>query len=132
MNASWDLGWHVMELVLQRLWLIGPTNPNEAHADILSKARHLLEIFGYQIVLHHVKGHQDTPERQSSNVEADLLAKNKLTLYQQGLGEYQIPYGHSACYLGNQRIRKDLSNQITDPHQWSGNMPLLACQETNH
>jgi len=88
------------KLVLQQLQFISPADSNEVHADLLSRSRHILANCGFQFMLHHVNGHQDDQanhvlsQDKALNMEADLLAKTKLNLNQQGLVGYQIPHGH--------------------------------------
>jgi len=89
------------------------TEPSKAHTDLLSATRWLLRHWG-EVELVHVRGHQD--EWQSGpltreallNVEADLLAKEKLQWFQQGPKEYQIPFGQGCCYCGSSRVVKGL------------------------
>jgi len=106
--------------VLQRLRRTTVTDPNEAHADLLSAARHLMKQWGYMIDLQHVKGHQDSkhfgPYKRDAtlNIEADKLAKEKLATYRTGPVRFHIPGSQGVCYAGTHRIEKDFANTIRD------------------
>jgi len=101
------------KLVLSKLQHLSYTEPTKAHADLLSATCWLLWHWG-EVELVHVRGHQD--EQQSGplmreallNVEADLLAKEKLQRFQQGPKEYQIPFGQGCCYCGSSWVVKGL------------------------
>jgi len=94
------------------------TDPNEAHASLLSATRHLLKQWGHQINLQHVKGHQDAknfgPFTRDAmlNIKADKLSKEKLATYRKGPAIFQIPGSQGVCYAGKQRIETDFANTI--------------------
>jgi len=48
------------------------------------------------------------------NIEADLLAKEKLALYTQGPLQFHIPWSQGVCYMNTQRVEKNFNNNIRD------------------
>jgi len=98
--------------VLHWLWHSMATSPTEPHYDLLSGTRMLLNRCGYNVQLVHVLGHQDigTPAVLSwealLNIEADALAKHKLTRYTPGQMQYTVPFSFGGCYLDNHRVVK--------------------------
>jgi len=65
-------------------------DPQEPHADLISATRTLIMISMVKIKLVHVKGHQDNkligPLTRDAmlNIEADHMARTKLTRYTNG------------------------------------------------
>jgi len=102
------------KLVLHQLWNGGRTSPSELHYDLLSGTRHLLSNGGFQVTLAHVKGHQDTgvptvlTQDAMLNIEADTLAKDKLSRYKSGPSAYVIPFSYGACYVSGRRVVKNI------------------------
>jgi len=80
--------------------------PSEPHYDLLSGTWHLLANCGYSILLEHFKGHQDLGAittlscAATLNIEADGLAKDKLSCYIPGPSLCYILYAYGACYTG--------------------------------
>jgi len=66
------------------------TDPQEPHADLISTTRTLIMISAVQVELVHIKGHQDKnilgplTRDATLNIEADQLARTKLTGYTTG------------------------------------------------
>jgi len=90
----------------------------EPHADLLSAARYIMNQSSMQVELHHVRGHQDSTIHRpftcdaSLNIEVDLLAKGKLTLYMQGPRNFHIPWSQGTCYMNTQRVEKNFTTNI--------------------
>jgi len=106
--------------VLQRLQKTNITDPNKPHADLLSSTRQLLKTSNLTVLLHHVKGHQDSrhfgPHTRDAtlNIEADRLAKEKLEDYKPGPKNFHIPWSQGVCYTGQHRTVKDFATTIRD------------------
>ncbi len=100
--------------VLHRLWNKRKTSAAEPHYDLLSGTRHLLLDCGFKVILAHVKGHQDQgiptvlTRDAMLNIEADTLAKDKLTRYAPGPSTYVIPFSYGACYVSGRRVVKNI------------------------
>jgi len=99
--------------VLHWLWNPCMTSPSEPHYDLLSGTCQLLEC-GYSIQLTHIKGHQDNGEitvltcAATLNIEADSLAKDKLSLYVTRPTMYYLPFVYGACYVDRHHIIKNI------------------------
>jgi len=98
--------------VLSRLKRIRMTDPQEPHADLISATRTLIKISAVQVELVHVKGHQDNKilgpftRDVTLNIEADQLARTKLTCYTTGPQRFHIPWSQGVCYTGAKRVEK--------------------------
>jgi len=106
--------------VLSRLKWIRTTDPQEPHADLISATRTLIKISAVQAELVHVKGHQDNTtlgpftRDATLNIEADQLARTKLTSYTTGPQRFHIPWSQGVCYTGAKRVEKHFGNTIRD------------------
>jgi len=91
---------------------IDPTKP---HADLLVTAQGLLSSCGYKVELMLICGHQDNrhPTVLSRdawlNVEADVLAKQKVETPHMGPAYYKLPRNLWGCYIGTQCIVKQFN-----------------------
>jgi len=100
--------------VLHRLWNGQKTSASEPHYDLLSGTRYLLLDSGFQVTLAHVKGHQDTgaptvlTRDAMLNIEANALAKDKLSCYTPGPSVYVLPFLYGACYMSGRRVVKNI------------------------
>jgi len=112
------------KLVLHRLWNRRKTSVSEPHYDLLSGTCNLLSNSGFQVTLAHVKGHQDTgvptvlTQDVMLNIEADTLAKDKLSRYMPSPSVYIIPFSYGACYVGGKRVVKNIQAMLR--HHISG------------
>jgi len=106
MVGQGSCGCVVME---SRLW--GEQQQTEPHADLISAIRKVKEGFKCQLILKHMRRHQDARqamvlERDATlNVEMDLRAKAKL-VDTAGLGSLEIPFEGWTCYIGSRKIIK--------------------------
>jgi len=105
-------------LVVKCLTNQKPIEPTELQVDILTAAWKLISESTYNITLMFVKGHQDTSyptvlTRDAwLNVEADLLAKNKLVKPYAGPVRYRLPGNPWSCYMGQTRVVKQLTAML--------------------
>jgi len=100
---------------LSASWPIDYTKP---HADLLVAAWGLIITCGYQIELVFVQGHQDTGQPTVLtrdtwlNVEADLLAKQKVSISHKGPLFYKLPDNQWSCYTDTQCVVKQFTLTI--------------------
>jgi len=104
--------------VITRLQTSWPIEPAEPHFDLLTVARQLLATSLYTVDLAFVRGHQDTSlptvlTRDAwLNVEADALAKAKVSPEFKGPLAYQLPGNAWGCYIQKQRVVTQLPSSL--------------------
>jgi len=104
--------------VLHRLWNPGATSPGKPHYDLLSGTCRLMLECRFTIQLSRVKGHQDNgvitalTHDATLNIEANLLAKDKLARYVTGPTIYNLPFAYGTCYVSNCRVVKNLQSVL--------------------
>jgi len=104
--------------VLDQIQLVYPILPTEPHTDLLLAVKQKVVQIGVHIDWSHVKGHQDgkliTILSQDAwlNIEADLLAKDKVDPVYTGPTTYQLPGEGWICYIGTKQIVKQFMNTI--------------------
>jgi len=100
--------------VLQWLHWTNITDPAKPHADLLSVARYLMQQSGVKVDLHHVTGHQDSKHmgpftsNPLLNIEANQLAKEKLTTYQR-VPQYFTSPGARKCVIWEPIVLRKIS-----------------------
>jgi len=93
-------------------------SPSEPHYDLLSRTHHLLTDCSYLVHLEYIKGHQDNGVTTvltwaaTLNIEADLLAKDKLSRYMDGPRVYYLPFAYGTCYMAQQHVVKNLQSVL--------------------
>jgi len=93
--------------IINRLSNVKPIKPTKPHADLLIAAHNLISTSMYEIKLVFVRGHQDNgiptvlTRDAWLNVEADWLAKQKLTTPHTGPAFYSLPGNHWSCYVSS-------------------------------
>jgi len=103
--------------------LINPTPIGlaELHGDLLSGAQALMHQWGIKVILVHVKGHQDGKRPTilacdaTLNVEANVMARDKLARFRPRPSCYWIPFGTGLCYLGKNWTVKQQTTQDSVP-----------------
>jgi len=104
--------------VINRLTNSKPIEPTEPHADLLAAVRSMIASCGYHIVLQFVRGHQDNGHPTVLardawlNVEADLLAKQRVATNHTGPQLYSLPGNPWSCYIGTRRVVKQLVSTL--------------------
>ncbi len=107
-----------------------PTEPGEAHHDLISAIRNLRRHIPLKLIFEHVKGHQDQglitalPRLAWMNIEMDALAKNKLLLATAHNQLEKIPFESWTCSIEGRRtikhlplaLRRHLNGQIILNH----------------
>jgi len=91
---------------------------SKPHYDLLLGTCRLLSDGGFDFNLAHVKGHQDNGEitalmqDATLNIEADALAKAKLSRYMPGPQVYTLPFVYGACYVGGWQVVKNIQTTL--------------------
>jgi len=104
--------------VINRLSNNHPIDPMELHADLLQAARTLIDTSAYTIQLKFVGSHQDNgiPTALTRdawlNIEANTLAKQKLTSTHTRPILYKLPGNPWSCYVGMERVVKQLHQSL--------------------
>ncbi len=94
------------------------TSASKPHYNLLLGTCWLLLDGGFTFNLAHIKGHQDNGEitaltqDATLNIEADALAKDKLSRYVPGLKVYILPFVYGACYVGGRHVVKNISSTL--------------------
>ncbi len=97
-----------------------PTDPGEAHYDLISAIRQLRQLLPFKITFEHVKGHQDQgiPTALTRlawmNINMDKAAKAKLLSVGPDKQQGSIPYEGWTCAIEGRRSIKHL---VTDLRQ---------------
>jgi len=95
-----------------------PTDPGEAHHDLISAIKNLRAALPLQISFTHIKGHQDQglitalPRLAWMNIEMDALAKQKLSQGERITMTDQIPFKGWICRIEGQRVIKHLPKAL--------------------
>jgi len=95
-----------------------PTDPSEAHYDLISAIRHLRKSIPLKLTFEHVKGHQDQgiptvlSRLASLNVQMDMAAKAKLLATRPTEGDHRIPFEGWICVLEGQRLVKNIKESL--------------------
>jgi len=104
--------------VITRLQTSRPIEPTEPHFDLLTVARSLLALSYYTVDLVFVRGHQDTkflmvltPDAWF-NMEANALAKSKVSPSFTGPSVYKLPGNSWGCYVQKKRIVTQLPSSL--------------------
>jgi len=124
--------------VLERIKSKKQLDPFVTHADLLGACRRLAKELPWQIDFQHIKGHQDKglPTVLSRtawlNIEADLLAKARITPTHSGQSGYRLPYkpwhleiaGKRPTKQPKQALRKAMNRPPARAY-WQKKMPQL-------
>jgi len=87
-----------------------PTDPGEAHYNLISAIQNMRTLLPLQLTFEHVKGHQDQgfPTALSRlvclNIQMDQAAKNKLSTEWLPSSNYMIPFEGWICAIEGRRI----------------------------
>jgi len=104
--------------VINRLSNPKPIDSSEPHADLLTAARNLLITSAYKIELAFVHGHQDNgvptvlARDAWLNIEADQLAKTKMSHLHTGPIVYKLPGNPWSCYAGTNWVVKQFQQSL--------------------
>jgi len=128
-------------LVINRLSNNHPIDPTEPHADLLQAAWTLINTSAYMIQLKFVRGHQDNSILTALtrdawlNIEANKLAKQKLTSPHTRPILYKLLGNPWSCYVGtvcivkqlHQSLQKTINGQDTIQYweQWKKLTPAI-------
>jgi len=95
-----------------------PTDPGEAHHDLISAIKNLRAAIPLQVTFTHVKGHQDQglitalPRLAWMNIEMDGLAKQKLSQGERTANNDPIPFEGWTCRIEGLRVIKHLPKAL--------------------
>ncbi len=95
-----------------------PSEPGEAHYDLISAIRNLCDRLPIKLNFEHVKGHQDQgmimalPRLAWMNIEMDSHAKNKLLSTVPSIQQDKIPFEGWTCSIEGCRVIKCLTTAL--------------------
>jgi len=95
-----------------------PTEPSEAHYDLISAIQNLRKVIPLTLKFEHIKGHQDQgmtmvlPHLAWMNINMDLQAKQALSAENQTACQEKIPFKGWTCLIEGRQPTKHLTENL--------------------